>query len=190
MIAESTRPNSEAAPEGSTLCLSCGLCCRGLLYPDAVLAADETELADQLGLTIYHGHKDYGAFLLPCPCFKDNQCSVYPNRPGVCGDYQCDVLRNYLHGGMSFSEASELVNQVKQLLTAIYQHLGGAEPGQRIWQQIRDFFEKNPEKLESDICRRSNARFLLDIKVLAILCKKFDARYQESWMNAEEGTSA
>ena len=78
---------------------------------------------------------------------------------------------------------------MKQLLTAIYQHLGGAEPGQRIWRQIRDFFEENPEKVESDSFRRANARFLLDIKVLAILCKKFHARYQESGMNAEEGTS-
>jgi Fe-S-cluster containining protein len=111
--------------KGVELCLSCGICCKGTLHDRAHLEPDETELVSQLGLTLYQNNVDYGAFDLPCPCFKDGKCSVYAQRPRKCGNFQCKLLKGYLQGLISFGESTELVKKAKSLMEAIYKHIGG-----------------------------------------------------------------
>ena len=53
----------DLASKGSQLCLSCGLCCQGLLRDHAPLETGETELATQLGLPAYLEDSDSHAFL-------------------------------------------------------------------------------------------------------------------------------
>ena len=160
--------------KGSQLCLSCGLCCQGLLHDHADLETDETELANQLGLPFHPGSSDSRAFSLPCPLYKDDKCSVYPNRPKVCGNYQCDLLKKLLQGMISFEKATALVKSAKDLMRAIRKQLGPGDPSQSIWQQIAGFLGRHGNNTNSEEFRRANAKLLLDEKQLAFICRHFE----------------
>ncbi len=160
--------------KGTQLCLSCGLCCQGLLHDHARLETCETELATQLGLPLCPGNSDSHAFSLPCPLYKGDRCSVYPNRPSVSGDYQCDLLKKFLQGMIGFEQSMALVKSAKELLSAIRQQIGNADPSHRIWQQVADFLERQENNSNSEELRRANAKLLLDEKQLAFFCRHFE----------------
>ncbi len=159
--------------KGVELCLFCGFCCKGILFDRVDLETDETELASQLGLSLYPKKADFDAIYLPCSCFKDSKCSVYAQRPRICKKYQCKLLKGYLQGTISFGESMELVKKAKGMMEAIYQNLGDVDPSKSIWKQIRDFMELQARSENSEESRRITARLLLDVKKLSIICNHF-----------------
>ncbi len=164
--------------KGVELCMSCGLCCNGVVLDHGVIETDEIELASQLGLTPYKKKVDYDAFCLPCPCFKDSKCSAYAHRPRNCSGYQCKLLGGYLQEKISFEESVELVRKAISLMEAIYRHIGGVDPSKIIWEQIRDFMELQARSVNSEESRRLIARLLLDVKKLSTICSShFDDEY-------------
>jgi len=110
---QNTMKSEDLASNGSELCLSCGLCCTGLLHSHARLHPDEIELASQQGLSFYSRNADYTAFHLPCPCYHDNKCSVYQHRPKICENYRCHLLKSYLQGKTSLAESMAIVTTIK-----------------------------------------------------------------------------
>ena len=164
----------DLASKGSQLCLSCGLCCQGLLRDHAPLETGETELATQLGLPVHLEDSDSQAFSLPCPLYKDNRCSVYPKRPRACREYQCDILKKFLQGMISFEQSIVLVKSAKQLMSAIRQRIGIGDPSKRIWEHIADFLDRQGNDKNSEEVRRANAELLLDEKQLAFICRHFE----------------
>ncbi len=176
--AHSPDKDDDHISKGDEICLSCGLCCKGLVGDHVDLKTDEIELASQLGLTPYQKKVDYDAFRLPCSCFKDSKCSVYAHRPKRCSYYQCKLLKEYLQGTTSFEESVELVRKSISLMEAIYQHIGGIDPSKRIWEQIRNFMELQARSVNSEESRRLIARLLLDVKKLSIICSShFDDEF-------------
>jgi len=159
--------------KGVELCLFCGFCCKGILFDRVDLETDETELVSQLGLTPYQKKGDHDALGLPCPYFKDSKCSVYAQRPRICRDYQCKLLRGYLQGEISLGESIELVKKAKSMMEAIYQHMGGVDPSKSIWKQVRDFLELQVRVVNSEESRHITALLLLDVKKLSIICSHF-----------------
>ena len=45
---------------------------------------------------------------------EDNKCSVYENRPQVCKDFKCGVLKSYENGEMHWNTALNIINGVKK----------------------------------------------------------------------------
>lgn len=105
--------------DGSLLCLPCGLCCTGALYPRASLLPAEVDLARSLGLTIDSSGNRLG-FDLPCHLHRQNRCSIYTRpRPGVCGDYRCDLLKRFLAGAISLGQGLRAVESAQALLAEV-----------------------------------------------------------------------
>ncbi len=159
--------------KGVELCLSCGVCCKGLLVNHVDLETDEIELVSQLGLTLYQNNVDYDAFCLPCSCFKDGKCSVYAQRPRKYRDYKCKLLKGYLQGTISFEGSIKLVRKTISLMETIYQLIGGVDPSKTIWEQIEDFMELQARSVNSEESRHINVRLLLDMKKLSTICNHF-----------------
>jgi len=162
------------ASKGSQLCLSCGLCCQGLLQDHHRLETGETELATRIGLPLHGEDNRSKAFSLPCALYREDKCSVYPNRPRACRDYQCDVLKKYLQGTTSLEQSLALVKSAKELMSAIRQRTGDGDPTKRIWQNIADFLDRQGGDQNSAEFRRANAELLLDEKQLAFICRHFE----------------
>jgi len=118
---------------GSDLCLECGLCCQGVLFLNASFSLEETSFVQSLGLTISTLNQRL-SFNLPCPLLNDKCCSIYAQkRPGVCGAYQCSLLKNYLAGALELPAALEIVARLQTLFQEVKQNL----PEGISWAQIR-----------------------------------------------------
>ena len=82
-------------------CQRCGKCCTGVLFETgALLFPFEVEkLAIKLGIS-KHQFKDRYTYTqedkrflkLPCPFYKDGDCSVYEVRPIVCREFPLNQL--------------------------------------------------------------------------------------------------
>ena len=116
-----TKPPSPcSAPNnslGSALCMQCGLCCTGALHDAAVLDPDEVSPALAIGLPVLDRKKP--GFKLPCPKLEGTLCSIYGNRPRVCGRYQCKLLQELEAGEVSLSNALEHVKTAKTLAAQV-----------------------------------------------------------------------
>ena len=173
-MSNSTNREKELASKGSQLCLSCGLCCRGLLQNHYPLESGETKLATRIGLPVHSGEDRSNAFSLPCALYREDKCSVYPNRPKACRDYQCDILKKYLKGTISLEQSLELVASAKDLMNSIRRHTGNGDPGKRIWTSIAEYLDRQGDEPNSEAFRQANADLLLDEKQLAFICRHFE----------------
>lgn len=180
MSSSTTEKRSALQEEGVALCLSCGLCCQGILHSYAGLEEEELGLAEELRLPVID-KDDRSAFRLPCPRYRDHKCSVYPKRPRVCGSYQCALLKGLLQGRLSFEACTTVVSEAQKLIREITEHMGTPSQTRSLWDEIRDFFGQHCEADQPEAFRREHATFLLNVKRLALLCSRFETKNFEPW---------
>ena len=164
----------DPASKSSELCLSCGICCAGILHAEVRLENDEIALATQHRLPLIGSN----AFSLPCPSHTGADCSIYLNRPARCRSYECDSLKRFLQGTVSFEEATAWVHRAKELIHAIYQYMGGRDPSQRIWQQVTDFLHQQGKGLDTETFLRTHVELRMNVAMLAIVCQK---HFEHDW---------
>lgn len=99
--------------DGSALCLSCGMCCRGLLHGRGDLEPGERGNAEASGLDVVES--DNGpAFRLPCPRFDGTACEIYAHRPAACQGYRCRLLNDYLDGAVTLDNALAVIASARR----------------------------------------------------------------------------
>lgn len=98
----------------SDLCVACGLCCDGTLFPYAYVRDEEDrKIADDLGLTTAE-IKDKLFFNLPCPHFS-GCCTVYDkSRPHTCSAFFCPPIKKYQRNEQPFEEAEAQIRLFKE----------------------------------------------------------------------------
>lgn len=100
------------AGSATTLCTSCGLCCMGVLH-HAVLLIDgviDDALAAGLEAGTIEGRP---VFALPCPRLEGTRCGIYDRRPGSCGYYRCQLLRDLDDGKTDLATALHRVRAAR-----------------------------------------------------------------------------
>ena len=98
--------------DGQNLCLSCGLCCVGALYEQALVgAAEPVEAFRAAGIRITPDRGGEG-YELPLPClrFENGRCQTYGCRPAICSSYRCRLLQGVEAGEMALHEAKGIVH--------------------------------------------------------------------------------
>ncbi|SDE96729.1 hypothetical protein SAMN04487996_10874 [Dyadobacter soli] len=98
----------------SDLCVSCGMCCDGTLFPYGfVRDENDRKIADELGLTT----KEIDGklfFNMPCPHFS-GCCTVYDkSRPHTCSAYFCPPLKKYRRGEQAFEDAESQIRLFRE----------------------------------------------------------------------------
>ena len=174
----------------SELCLACGLCCRGVLHPDAVLDTDEIAKADQLELTVGVNSAGYDVFALPCRHHDHahNACTIYEERFHVCRRYTCDLLSLLLAGGITLEDAGGIAETTRAVESRVYAHLGGYDPTISIWRRISEHAAAREH--DDPEAKQRLAAFLLDARLLSLLCHRhFEARLHKR-LNATASASA
>jgi Fe-S-cluster containining protein len=99
--------------ERSALCLSCGLCCQGLLHDLVPLDEDELDRAVKLRLPVVESPLRL-AFHLPCSRLDDRRCTVYTERPRTCATYSCETLRAYGAGEVDRDAALSRIQALRE----------------------------------------------------------------------------
>lgn len=135
----------DLSTRSAELCQACGLCCQGALHNHAALKSDEVTLATKLGIPLYEEKsteaEPYSAFRLPCSFLEGTSCSVYIERPSPCRSYRCLLLQRFTQGTFTLKDSLDLVTIAQTLIKKITRQIGGVDPDQSIWDQIRVFYQ-------------------------------------------------
>lgn len=105
---------SDSPKDISELCVSCGMCCDGTLFPYAFVRDEaDRQIADDLGM-ITTEIKDRLFFKQPCPHFS-GCCTVYDKtRPHTCSAFFCPPIKKFKRGEQTFDEAQEQVQMLHE----------------------------------------------------------------------------
>ena len=179
-----TRQNAKGFPkplgsDGSTFCLACGLCCDGVLYAHVVVKPDEIEHVRTLGLTI-ETIGDHFGFRQPCPLYREQHCSVYPNHPSTCRSYRCDLLKKYLAGAIPFEQGAQTVRRTRELFAAVLEQLPAGYSFGELQRVMEQDWDSGRGPFGSAEMRQSNAEFLLTVVKLAMYARKHFGKPKET----------
>lgn len=113
-----------ADPLGQSLCLECGLCCRGVWFDRVVLDPGEVDDARAVGLSLqFEGGE--ASFRQPCVLHQRGRCSAYGKwRPRICGEYRCALLASFVAGKVDWPSALQRVTQARQMADRIQAEIG------------------------------------------------------------------
>ncbi len=131
----------EVATSFSDFCIACGLCCDGTLFDHAVLHPDEIEGATASGFTLGDFAGKPG-FAQPCRQLCGTSCSIYMDRPKVCRDYRCVMLKRIAKGEVAVTDATRHVAEVRAAAANLKSEL----PSGETIRECRDLLEKAMEK--------------------------------------------
>lgn len=169
--------NQDNIIEGEALCKECGLCCKGIFHPYAILYTEQDiSIAKNANIPIRFDKDDNRhVFALPCPVF-DGKCSIYPDRPSVCPKHKCGLLEGVIHGTKTLENAQEKVESIKNILILLLPKL------KRISHDIensypRDLIKKIFENLKDKQAReefkQTHKKMLVEYGIFCILEEKY-----------------
>jgi Fe-S-cluster containining protein len=159
---------------GSSLCLSCGLCCSGAIYSWAPLQDDEPETySSKVKVVEVDGEL---RMELGCPCLDGARCGIYhEGRPTVCGEYKCSLLRRTEHGSIELEAAKATVARARELATEVRGMLPQDVSHLSICRAIVEHEKRATDG--SERWRRDNSEMLLRYMELTLLLQQeFDSR--------------
>ena len=164
-----TGAEGTAATPGSTLCRSCGLCCRGTYHSVALLRAAEVEPARALGLEVLEADRSgASAFALPCPRLEGDLCGVYARRPSSCREYRCGVLRRLEAGEIGLERALEIVRGARERVAAVNRELDVPAQAPLPWRRIERELAPSPPGSAADARAGSAARARLGLRIATL----------------------
>ena len=124
---------------GENLCLTCGLCCNGVIFADVQLQrGDDAARLKALGLRLASlpgrpkakgsDAKEPRAFLQkkfnqPCAAFDGCRCRIYEDRPKYCRAFDCSLLKSVNHGETKPSDALNLIEKARRRADKVRQLL-------------------------------------------------------------------
>lgn len=96
----------------SALCLTCGMCCNGVLFRDVELQPDDdAKKLETLGLPIER-LKTKTRFPQPCAALgEDCRCRIYAQRPQRCQQFDCALLQSAVAEKISVPSALSIIQQ-------------------------------------------------------------------------------
>jgi uncharacterized protein len=148
---------AEATLSMNELCLTCGLCCVGVVQTRVPLAADELTLARELELQVAEFEEGPG-FQLPCPQYRDGRCAAYQRRPRACVHYQCELLQRCLQGEVTIEEALSLAIETKAMLNRLWARLPGGSSAPLTFSMLRQMLDGQQPPDQSVIDSPARAR--------------------------------
>lgn len=119
---------SSAPADEQKICVACGMCCDGTLFHFAHLNHGERgTLPEKIESNSYtRDGNDY--FRLPCEYFV-RKCKIYGSkRAHVCGDYRCQLLKDYAGGKVELEGALDVVREALNMRAEImeqYRRISG-----------------------------------------------------------------
>lgn len=99
------------------LCVACGFCCDNTLFEYAYLKPGEVVSGHFQKSKFTIEQSDY--FRLPCPHFK-GCCSIYDqDKPSICSDFKCKLLKSFANDELEKFRALAIIEQAKKLRSEV-----------------------------------------------------------------------
>lgn len=103
------------------ICITCGLCCDGTIFYNAVLEPGEKGNLPEKIEQQYFSKDDKEYFRLPCLYF-DGKCTIYHSKKAVvCSAYRCQLLKDFADKKITRNEALDIIKNALKMREDIYQ---------------------------------------------------------------------
>jgi uncharacterized protein len=109
--------------DSQSLCLACGLCCDGTLFGQAHLSPQDDMAALLAAGAELVSDPAKSALKLPCTAYRNCACSIYSDRPHVCRQFQCRLLRRFKVNEISEGDALDIIRQAIALRDNVKQQM-------------------------------------------------------------------
>jgi len=125
------------------LCLSCAICCNGVLFADVRIPQPaQARALCRAGLAVRRSRRSDATPALPQPCpalRPDNQCAFYHLRPARCREFECALLQKLISGAVDLPEARRIVAMTLENAGQVRQGLRALEETHEEWPLARRF---------------------------------------------------
>jgi uncharacterized protein len=159
--------------DSSQFCLTCGLCCNGVLHAYTAIHPNEVELVRTLGLEVLPRKGALG-FPQPCRLYQNQRCSNYLSRPSSCKDYRCALLQKYLAGELKAEVAAQIIQQSNALYATLLSQLPVGHSFAQLRTALDHEGDSGQDILGSDELRPPNTALLLALaKLMRYLQRHF-----------------
>lgn len=150
-------PIATAPDPATALCVACGLCCDGTLHNHALLSPEDVDQARRLGLEVIDDASVRLSFRLPCPRFC-GRCTVFPDRPRICGTYRCKLLKELDADQVDLTTALDRVAMAKSLVAdTLAADASGAPTLETRQRAVRSVRDDNSESMDNNLKLRALA---------------------------------
>ena len=144
-----TKHTSEVSA-ASRLCVSCGMCCSGVLF-EIVKLQPEDSIRDleKLGMKV-NRKKSEPYFKQPCRFLDDCTCTIYAQRPVRCRHFECSQLKQLALGEITEAEAQLKINEARQQVDRIKARLttaGDAQNGDSLTERVERVLAEQPDEV-------------------------------------------
>lgn len=174
------------------LCLTCGLCCNGVIFADVQLQPEDDAIRMQsLGLPLRNLLKQRSGktssadsnvakctskFSQPCVAFDGCRCRIYAERPGHCRNFDCALLKNVNEGEVKIVDALKTIEKAHRRAGKVLRLLRTLEDtDEHLPLAMR--FRRTSKRLEGNDCRADASSFseltLAFHSLNVLLCEKF-----------------
>ncbi len=142
-------PGTESA--ASRLCVTCGLCCNGVMFQIVKLQPGESPKAlAALGLKVKRG-----AFAQPCAALDGLRCSIYADRPTRCRLFECKQLKRVEAEEITEASALAAIREVQRRvaeLNGLLEKADATNPRKSISHRCATALaEPHPEELRASL---------------------------------------
>ncbi len=165
--------------ELKNICLSCGICCEGVMVGFVLL--DNDEIPVQRNLIDIEEEGGHGLFFLPCKNQTSKGCKIYSQRSKRCRLFKCRVLSSVENGELEYDAAVRVIEQVKQMRTAITKQLHSLPfqlNASSFFFKIRELHKLIRDHNSALVSTEELKKLLSDIKSLdQLLLKHFGVSY-------------
>jgi hypothetical protein len=165
----------------SQLCLACGICCQGICFWQ-----DNDPKAYGMEPDAGAGEENEQKFPLACLLLRGEAiCAIHkhPERPHICQDYQCQLLKRLLSDDISLEAAQRIISEIKALINSIKGQMtfDHSKPVISLLQDFLDSYQKSPTGL-----KRQNVELYLDVLSLLRLAHKYILPFNWGFIEAIE----
>jgi len=114
------RSTKIAPKQEQEICIICGFCCDGTIYPKATVVPGEKANLPEKMKENYYTEKENEYFRLPCPYF-DTLCTIYDKEKAyVCSAYRCQLLKDFANKKISKIEAMNIIKRAKKMRREVF----------------------------------------------------------------------
>jgi uncharacterized protein len=112
------------------LCLTCGICCNGVLFRDVELQpGDDPAHLKSLGIPLKL-RRGARVFNQPCASLEGCACRIYADRPQHCRDFECALLKSVQNGHTEIGAARRIIRKALEradVVRRLLRQLGDTE---------------------------------------------------------------
>jgi uncharacterized protein len=162
-----------------SICLSCGLCCNGVIFADLKLQPqDDPVRLEEFGLPLKRRVAPKAIRVCqPCAAFEDCRCRFYAERPQYCREFECLLLKRLQSGRTDRAAALRVIraahqraDKVRRLLEA----LGDADSQTALATRFRRTSKRMEQGDLDEATAETYARLTLAVHDLnLLLCNAF-----------------